>query len=456
MLYRNQKVLLVGLGLQGGGVATVKWLIKQGAKVTVTDLKTSRQLNNSLIKLNRYPVKYLLGTNSVPSLKQFDLLIQNPAVPRDHPLIIKAKKLGLPIENEASLFFKNCPAPLIGITGSKGKSTATSLLGHIFKQYNSHSVVAGNIRDQIMLDVLPKIKVHTPVILELSSWHLEGLGRWRLSPSVSVVLNILSDHLDRYLNLKDYARAKANIWLWQHKQDKVILNYDNKWTRKMGQLAKSQVYWFSNRHQVERGSYLDHKTIYYCEGNKKEKVLPSTQIKLLGEHNLGNILAATTVALACKVPLSKVRQGLRTFRGLHSRLELIVRRHKISYYNDTTATTPEAAIAAVKIFPHRQVVLIAGGADKKLSYQALARLIKSRVNKLILLPGSATDKLVVSLGKDYVYQQASSMPEAVRLAQGVAKPNQVILLSPGAASFGLFVNEWDRGEQFIKAVKKLV
>ncbi len=455
MLLHNKKILLVGLGLQGGGVATVKWLVRRGAKVTVLDAKTKTELAPSLLKLRSWQVKYIFGRNSLANLADFDILVQNPAVPQNHPLIILARKLRLPIVNEASLFFTNCPAPIIGISGSKGKSTTAALLGYIFKKYNSHTIVAGNIRDQIMLDVLPKIKPTTSVILELSSWHLEGLGRWRLSPQLSIVTNILPDHLNRYRNLKDYAQAKSNIWLWQKKEDKVILNYDNIWTRKMGKCAPSQVYWFSTKQPVARGSYLSHKNIYYRDRNKVVKVLSVSSVKLLGEHNLGNILAATVAALTSSVPLSCVRWGLKNFKGLHSRLALVATRRKISYYNDTTATTPEAAIAAIKAFPGRQIILIAGGTDKNLSYQALAKLIKQRINHLILLPGSATNKLVVNLGKNYRYVRVSSMQQAVKLAKRQAKPNQIVLLSPGAASFGLFVNEWDRGEQFIKAVKKL-
>ncbi len=455
MNLQNKKVLLVGLGLQGGGVSTVKWLVKQKAKVTVSDLKNKQQLVKSLRALSGLSAIYHFGRHPLTILKHQDLVVQNPAVPNNSKIIQTAEAKGIPIENEASLFFKFCPAPIVAITGSKGKSTTTSILGNIFKKYNFQAVVAGNIRDQIMLDVLPKIKTNTPVILELSSWQLEGLGRWRLSPQVSVVTNILPDHLNRYVGLKDYAQAKANIFLWQKKSDKVILNYDNPWTKKMASQAKSQIYWFSSKQPVTRGAYIFKGNIYYREENKKLDVLPISQIKLLGKHNLDNILAATATALACGVPLVKVRQGLKTFKGLHSRLELIAIKHKVAYYNDTTATNPDATIAGIKTFSRQRLVLIAGGMDKNVVYTKLANLIKKKVKQLILLPGSATDKLVAQLGRNYFYQRASSMREAVDLAKNYAKSSQVVLLSPAAASFGLFVNEWDRGEQFIKAVKSL-
>ncbi|MFH1866760.1 MAG: UDP-N-acetylmuramoyl-L-alanine--D-glutamate ligase [Patescibacteria group bacterium] len=455
MKFKGKKVLMVGLGLQGGGVATVKWLVRAGAKVTVTDLKTSQQLRISLRKLRGYRVSYVLGKNPPSLLKGQDLLVQNPAVPNNSPLIKLALKKKIPIENEASLFFKLSPAPIIGVTGSKGKSTIASWLGVMFKLVNPQTVVAGNIRDQVMMEVLPKIKPSTKVILELSSWQLEGLARWCLSPQVALVTNILSDHLDRYQSLIQYTKAKANIFYWQKPRDIVVLNYDNKLTRKLGPQTVSKLIWFSTKHPVKIGGYLKQGSAWFRQGKRVVELFKIKDIQLQGQHNLVNALAAATVAYAVGLAASKIRQAIKSFTGLHSRLQLVKTVKGVKYFNDTTATIPDACVAALEAFRGKVVTLIAGGNDKKLSYRKLAQLIKQRVQHLILLPGTATDKLLASLPTSYQVWQVCSMLQAVKKADQLTLQDGIVLLSPAASSFGLFINEWDRGEQFVKVVRAL-
>ena len=253
MKLKGKKVLVVGLGLQGGGLATVRWLLHQRARVSVTDLKNRRQLESSLKNLGHLPIKFVLGKHPLSLLRGVDLVVQNPAVPNSLPLIRRAERLGIPIEGEASIFLKMCPAPVIAVTGSKGKSTVASWLGFMFKNAGYHTMVAGNIRDRLMLSILPNINPNTKVVLELSSWQLENLGRFKLSPPLAVITNILPDHLDRYKNMSQYAQAKANIWRWQSKSDKAVLNWDNIITRKLGRLAQSKIFWFSTQAKVSVG-----------------------------------------------------------------------------------------------------------------------------------------------------------------------------------------------------------
>ncbi|MFH1112126.1 MAG: UDP-N-acetylmuramoyl-L-alanine--D-glutamate ligase [Patescibacteria group bacterium] len=451
----DKNVLLVGLGLQGGGVSTVKWLVKQGAKVTVTDLKTKKQLTKSLQALKNLPITYQLGKHPLNILQGKDLIVQNPGVPNEAPLIKKALAGRLPIENEASLFFKACPAPIMAVTGSKGKSTVVAWLGKIFSLYNKRTIIAGNIKDRLMLEELVRIKSNTPVILELSSWHLEGLARWRLSPDFALITNILPDHMNRYPNFSDYVQAKENIYRFQKPNDIVILNYDNQATRKLSSHVPSDLFCYSTSPMVTNGCYLK-KGFAWCRINKKSKKLFNISIiKLVGHHNLENALAAATLSFIAGVPIKYIKQGISEFKGLHSRLELIASQNGVKYYNDTTATVPDATQAALNSFINIPITLIAGGSDKNLSYRILAKKIVQRVNYLILLPGTASAKLLKELTAKYKVQIVPNMRQAVKYAAKITPKGGVVLMSPAAASFGLFINEWDRGEQFIKAVKSL-
>lgn len=446
---------MLGLGLHGGGVAVARWLVRHGARVTVSDIKSRQELGSSLRLLKKMPIHYVFGSHPYSLLKKCDLIIQNPGVPAELPLLKLARRTGIPIENEASLFLKLCPSKnIIGITGSKGKSTTTALLGAIFKIWNKHTVVAGNIRDTVMFQVLDNLTKQTPVILELSSWHLELVGEQHLHIPQAVVTNVLPEHLNRYSSLKAYAKAKSYIFRYQNKSDAVILNYDNKLTRQFGKIAKSRVYWFSVNHSVPRGIFVSHDAVCWRE-HKKQKLFSVANIRLLGQHNLENVLAAVAAARLSGVNTTTIIKAVKKFTGLHDRLELIAIKNKVKYYNDTTATAPVATQAALRALKIRPLVLIAGGTDKLLDYSSLARDIKKNVAFLILLPGTATVKLQANLRNFKKVLLARNMTEAIGLASTFAKSGGAVLLSPGAASFGLFHHEFDRGEQFIKAVKKI-
>lgn len=451
-MYKNKHGLLVGLGLQGGGVATARWLVKQGVKLTITDLKNTGQLKSSLKSLKGLRIKYILGKHP-RDLSGFDFIIQNPAVSNDSLVIKEALRRKLPIENEASLFFKYCPSLIIvAVTGSKGKSTTTALLGHIFRQYKKQTIVAGNIRDKVMLDILPQVKPTTPVVLELSSWQLEGLARWHLSPHISVITNVLPDHLDRYSSFGQYTQAKFNIFKWQSSRDWAIVNFDNNLTKNFGHKIKSQVYWFSSIKPVPRGCFIKDQWIYVRD-QRDYRLLPLGQIRLPGQHNIGNVLAAVTAALVAGIPVKYIKLGVGNFSGIHSRLQLVFKQQGVEYYNDTTATTPDATMAAINTFSGKSIILIAGGKDKNLDYHQLVKLIIKLVKYLILLPGSASTKIGSLLPKKYQVILADNMKVAVAKAKNLARPGDKVVLSPAAASFNLFINEWDRGSQFVRAVK---
>ncbi len=460
---KGKKAVVMGLGLHGGGLGAAKWLAEQGAKVLVTDLKSAKELEKPAKELRKYKnIKFVLGKHRAEDFKDADLVIQGPGVPAGNKFLNIAGKNGIPIETDMSLFFSLCPAPIIGITGAKGKSTTTALLYEILKKYDPRALVGGNIRISA-LGFLKKIRPDTPVLLELSSWQLEGLKKERLSPHISIVTNIYKEHLNRYRSFNDYIKAKELIWRYQKPDDAVILNYDNEYTRAMGEKVVSKRFWFSLRSSFkgQNGVFIRNGRIIFRLDGKEGPVCPVKDIKIPGRHNLENILAAICAAKVCGIPDKTIRIALSRFKGIGGRMEFIREYKGIKFYNDTTATHPEASIAALKALGGKKnIVLIAGGADKKLEFSDMAKTIKKYARSVVLFKGNASDKLEKELKKiDFpglrLSLGAKSMTEAFRKALEYAKKGDIVLLSPGAASFGVFINEFDRGDRFVKKVKGL-
>lgn len=463
---KGKKITVMGLGLHGGGVGVAKWLAKKGALVLVTDLKSRRELQSSINKLKKYKnIKYVLGRHRKDDFKKADLVIQNPGAPRDSQYLKIAGKNKIPIETDISIFFALCPAPIIGITGSKGKTTTTALLAEILKKYNSNTVVGGNIRIS-PLKFLNKIKKDTPVILELSSWQLEGLKKHKISPQVSLITNIYKEHLNRYRGLKDYIKAKEIIFTYQKREDFAILNFDNKHTKDMGKRVKAKRYWYSLKSNLngQNGVFLSKKQdfkIIFRDNGQEEDVCGNSDIKIPGTHNLENVLGAVCVAKIYGVSNKIIKQVLRKFTGVKDRMELIKEAGGIKYYNDTTATHPEAAIRALETLSNgKNIILIAGGADKKLEFGDFVKAIKKHTKAVILFKGDAGEKIynklkVINYKQSAINYPVDSMNDAVIMAGKIAKDRDIVLLSPGAASFGVFVNEFDRGEQFVKKVSNI-
>ncbi|MDD5043098.1 MAG: UDP-N-acetylmuramoyl-L-alanine--D-glutamate ligase [Patescibacteria group bacterium] len=476
--FKGRRVTVMGLGLHGGGVGVTRWLIRHGAKVLVTDLKTRKQLQKSIALLRGLKVKFVLGKHPEADFKNTDLIIQNPGVPRESKFLKIAEQNGVPIATDVSIFFEYCPAPIFGITGTKGKTTTTVLAGEIFKKLDKKTVVAGNIRKS-PLDDLDKIAADTPVVLELSSWQLEGLARIKRSPRISLITNIFPDHLNRYKDLEDYKSAKKLVYTFQTPDDSVILNRDNRHTLAMGREVLSRRFWFSKKYFAgENGSFITPDGwIKFRNNGKETRVLPVREIKLLGEHNLENILGAVAMAGVAGAPAKIIRSAIKNFKGVPSRLELVREVGGVKYINDTTATAPDAAITSLKALggKKKNIILLSGGADKKLDFKELARYIKKYTKSVILFKGDASEKILKEL-KNIKYQKSDlpsrtsvssveppagipypilTMSDAVSWAKEIATRGDIVLLSPGAASFGLFINEFDRGDQFVREVRNL-
>ena len=457
-IFKNKRVTIMGLGLHGGGVGAAKFFYGQGAKLLITDLKNRSQLKEPLQKLKGLPIKFVLGKHREEDFINTDLIIKNPAVSSDSPYLKIARDHNIPIRTDIEIFFDLVPSrQIIGITGTKGKSTTATLCYLFLKSKYPDTILAGNIGIS-PLGIISKVDKNTKVVLELSSFGLEGLKK---SPHIAVITALFPDHLDRYKNFRDYLKAKEPIFKYQKKSDILILNYNDPIVKKIAAKARSKVHFFTQSEALT--------------AKKKYK----NQVFLTGLRN-SNISAALVVAEIFKIPKKNIEEVFSKFKGVSHRQEIVAVRKGAKYVNDTAATTPQSAILAIDTFKNKflgsKIILIAGGTDKNLNYKNLAEKIKKDVNFLILLPGTASDKIKKGInGFDNVYL-AKSMREAVRKASEYAQKGDVVLLSPGAASFtsleisrkrgkdkrkaslmgfNLFKNEFDRGEQFIELVKQL-
>lgn len=422
-------ILIFGLGSYpgGSGSSAALYLAKQGHQLVVTDLKSLDQLHQpTLKKLRRFKnVTLVLGKHRKQDVQRAEYIVRNPGVP-DNEYIQYAKKLDKPITNDVDIFlqalrekFSIAELPIIGITGTRGKSTTTALTTAILQAYFGTKKVhcGGNIGNS-PLNFLHKIKHGDIVVLELSSWLLRDLHDPKFT--VAVVTNLLPDHLNYYPSMRLYQQDKERIFLGQTANEFAVLNQHDKRVRAMRKKTKAQVHFFLPK-----------------------KV---NNVRILGEHNQANIGAAWQVGKIFGVPDVISITAIQNFRGVPDRLEKIRMYKNRTFYNDTTATTPDATIAALRSFK-RKVILISGGNSKQLALKSLAREIKQHVKTLILLPGNANHDFPPGL-------HASDMKTAVHMAWEVSQPGDVILLSPGVTWLPV-MNEFERGKQFVQNVKQI-
>jgi len=476
--FKNKKVTVMGLGLHGGGVAIAKWLVKHGAKVIVTDLKTPRGLASSLEKFTpaeKKKIIFVLGRHRIMDFQTGAMIVQNPGVPRESRYIKIARQAGIPIVSEASIFFSLCPASIIGVTGTRGKSTTSTLIYRLlnskFESRNSKvsRIWLAGLAQRPMAEIIDRIKPRDVVAAELSSWQLEILGEHKLSPFISVFTNIYPDHLNRYSGLSSYVEAKTNILRNQGAADFAILNFEDPLVRELGSQVQGQRFWFAKKSVADQnGCFVKNGAVIFRSQGVEKSLVRLSDIKLRGGHNLENVLAALTVAGIYQVPRAKIKKVLSGFSGLPGRTELVRKIQGIDFINDTTATMPDATLAAIKSqipkfkTQNSKLVLIAGGADKNIPqerFDELAKRIRKYCRAVILFQGDGSEKIKKSLKKfsasTSVFQELESMVDAVAIARSVAKKGDTVLLSPAAASFGLFINEFDRGDQFNQAVKSI-
>jgi UDP-N-acetylmuramoylalanine--D-glutamate ligase len=439
----GKKVLLVGLGILGGGVATAKWLIQNGAELSVTDLKDEGHLKESLNKLKEFQIKYTLGEHKKEDLEGIDMVVLNPDVPFDSPFVEEIKRRNIPIENELTLFTKNLPTKkVIAITGTRGKTTTVNWTGFLMDKILGRTIIAGNSPTEPFLKVLEGIKEDDFVVMEVPSFQLEVVSD-TFKPKVSVITNIYRDHINRHYDEENYARIKGNIFRGQDEDDFVILNKENPWTEKF----------------IEGG--IKPKTIFVPD----EKILPDLP-QDFGEHNKQNLNIAMEVLKIFGADISKVQELIPKLPQIKMRQEVIYEDEKLKIINDSAATSPEATVAALSRFSSTSLgtskksnpILITGGTDKGLHYEKLGEFLSKNISseRLILLSGSATEKLKKSLKFDKL-NELDSLKECLEYALQLSTKEEktTLVFSPGAKSFEKFKNEFHRGMQFNKLFAKV-
>jgi UDP-N-acetylmuramoylalanine--D-glutamate ligase len=456
--FKNKKITVMGLGLHGGGVGIIRFLHSCGAMITVTDMKTKEELSSSVEKLKDLKnIKYVFNQHRPEDFAKADMVIKNPAALWTNKYIKIALENKVPVEIDSSLFFKLCKNDIIGITGTKGKTTTATLIFEILKKAGKNPIKVG-IGQVSVLDKLKELKKDSIVVFELSSWRLSALGRNNLSPRIAVITNIFPDHLNYYKNMGEYVTDKIYICQNQKTSDFCVINWDNDFLRALGIRTKAQIIKFS-KNKIEKGEgvYLSDGSIFINDGNDEKKVMETNKIKIRGTHNIENIMAAVGAVYATKVDLKIIRDALSEFKGVMHRLEFVREFKEVKYYNDTAATTPEAAMAGISSFIE-PIILIGGGSEKNLDMNGLAEKIIAKVKSAVFLKGAATEKIASAIRKinpEYKFEVVDSIEKAVKVAELEAKPGDVVLLSPGAASFGMFLNEFDRGDKYKEFVNAL-
>lgn len=438
----------MGLGLLGRGVGDAAFLASSGADLIITDLKTAEQLKASVQKLAKYKnIRYTLGEHKLEDFQNRDMILKSAGVPLDSIYIAEARKNNIPVEMSASLFAKLSGVPVIGITGTRGKSTVTYMIEHILKVAGKKVLLGGNVRGVSTLALLKKMKTIDFAVFELDSWQLQGFGEAKISPQISVFTTFYPDHLNYYGSttlttskiLERYFADKANIFINQKKEDYLVVG--------------KQAWPFVQKFKSEIKSKI------ICP---KSVLPPGLSLNIPGAHNAYNAMLAVTVARYLKISDLTIKKALKSFESVEGRLQFLRNFRGIKIYNDTNATTPEALAVALKSLQASlknkgRLITISGGADKKLDNNLAAEYIIKYADYAFLLAGSGTDSIKEKILNRFKYKSSvcATLKIALSKAISVAKKGDIIVLSPGFASFGMFKNEYDRGDQFMKLIKNL-
>lgn len=463
------------IGAAREGIALARFLAVQGARVTLSDAKSADALGTALAELERLPVRLALGGHP-PDLLDADVLFLSPGVPLETSIVQEARRRGVPLSSEPRLFTQLCPAPIVGVTGTSGKSTTTTLTGRMLAAQGLLTWVGGNIGrpliGELLGDQLPEV-----VVLELSSFQLEmfhsgiqgehveqtrtqasrviSLAGW--SPSVTVMTNITPNHLDRHGTMENYIAAKTSILDYQRADDWAIMGQDNPYTRALCDRARGNVARFSLIEAVDCGGMLRDGALWLRLGDREQRICARSELRLRGEHNVANVLAAACAATIAGASLEAIRSVATEFEGVPHRLEVVRRWQGITFINDSIATTPERAIAALRAF-EEPVVLLAGGRDKNLSWEHWAEWVRLRARAVVAF-GECAPLIQAALASAGAAEPplylAHGLAEAVSLAAQVASAGDVVLLSPGGASFDAFTDFEARGRAFRQLVQQL-
>ena len=459
----GQRVLIIGAARQG--IALARYLALRQAQVTLNDQRSTEQLSSALEALQDLPdnaqVQWETGGHPLSLLDHADLVCISGGIPLTLPIVVEAVRRGLPLTNDLQIFFEAVQAPVIGITGSAGKTTTTTIIGrmaqHTAEAAGKKAWIGGNI-GLPLIEYVDQIQPEDLVVVELSSFQLEQMT---LGPQISVVMNITPNHLDRHATLDAYTAAKARILTYQSSTDTAVLNREDPGSWGLKDLVKGKLVTFG-LHQPPMGlagTYLHEGKIWYSNGQRGIELMNQDLVLLRGEHNLLNALAACATAMAAGWPAAAMRAGVEGFTGVAHRLEYISDHGGAAWYNDSIATAPERTIAAIQAFDE-PLVLLLGGRDKKLPWDKLAELVHQRVDHVVVF-GEAAEKILQAIGpvqssrRLQTIDHASGLQAAVGIASRLVQPGYVVLLSPGGTSYDEFKDFEERGERFREWVRVL-
>ena len=449
-----RKVAIIGLGVSN--IPLIDYMYEKKARVMVFDDREESSIPKDILeKIKLYKFDYSFGKESLKKLKNFDIIFRSPSCLPTKLELEEESKRGAIVTTEIEMLMKMCPCKIIGVTGSDGKTTTTSLINSILTKAGYKTYLGGNIGTPLFTK-LSEIKPEDIVIIELSSFQLMGMD---ISPNIGVITNITPNHLNIHKDYEEYIDAKKNVFKYQSEDDKVILNYDNEITNKCSKEAKSKVVFFSGNTKLENGFIVDDKIIKECKDGIREHILDTKDVILRGKHNFENIataIAATDGLVDRNIAIEAVKE----FKPVEHRLEFIREIDGVKWYNDSVSSSPTRTIAGLNSFDE-DIILIAGGYDKNLDYTPIAKPIVEKVKGLILI-GQTSGKIFEAVKNELEKQNKTlniymcdNLEDTVNTAKKIAKENQIVLFSPASASFDMFKNFADRGIQFKNLVNKL-
>jgi len=454
--WEGKRVTILGAARQGQAAA--RWLVHHGASVIMNDRRSPEQLDSARIALADTPVQWKLGSHPVELLDATDMVCISGGVPLDNPIVIEATRRGIPLTNDTQIFMEVVPCKTVGITGSAGKTTTTTLVGEMAQNAMGGKAHMGGNAGDPLLNHVDKMEVDDLAILEISSFQLEQMT---ISPDVAAVLNITPNHLDRHGTMEVYSAAKQRILDFQGKEDTAVLGRDDpgSWNLRPKVVGQLVSFGFGSLPANQDGTYITEGILSMRERGVETPLLRQEQVHLRGLHNVMNVLAAFAIGYAVNLPLDAMLNAAEEFQGVAHRLEFIREWKGAKWYNDSIATAPERTMAAIRSFDE-PIILLLGGRDKKLPWDRLVDLIRDRVDHIVLF-GEAAELINAALGKSvengrpYTLQLCKDLEGAVQVASHIAAPGDVVLLAPGGTSFDQFSDFEERGEAFRKWVSEL-
>ena len=451
---RNKKVAIIGLGVSN--VPLLDYFYKKGCKITAFDNREIDNIDKNILDIiTQRNIEFSFGKNNLSKLHGFDIIFRSPTCRADTPELVEEAKRGAIITSEIEMLMELCPGKVIGITGSDGKTTTTSLIYEILKKQGYNCYLGGNIGIPLFTK-LEEMKKDDIVVLELSSFQLMDI---KVSPQIAVITNISPNHLDIHKSYEEYIEAKKNIFKFQDENGILILNYDNEITKACEAEAPGKVVFFSTETKIPNGVILDDNVIKICNNNLRKHILNAKELLLRGKHNYAN--ACTAIATTMSLTNTEIQaEAIKNFKGVKHRLEFVRELDGVKWYNDSIGTSPTRTIAGLNSFEEK-IVLIAGGYDKHLDYTPIAKPILDNVSSLILM-GQTAGKIKKSVedemensDKRIDIYECDTLKETIEVAKNVAKKGEVVLFSPASASFDMYKNFEERGDKFKAIVNSL-